>query len=409
MKVWIKLLIGAVLGILLGRFLPNTTEVREMLLWLESFAIQLGRYTVIPVMLFSVTIAVYELRQGGQFWSLVFKSLLVLLGIAVFIISSGLAITLLFPPARIPILIEEQSTPLPLDPLSNISDLFPSNMFSVFVSDGIYLFPVCVCAFFIGIGLSYDRTFTKPVIALIDSCSRIFYHIAYFFSEILGIVIIVLAASWSVRFYEMITVDAFLSLAIFLIVVCTVLTVGVLPLLLYIFKPKSNPWAVLYASFSTALASFFSGDINFTIPVLFLHAKESLGVRRRSNSISISLFTTFGRAGSALVALIAFIVIVKSYSSLGIRTIDICTLALRALLLSFLLARYPGSGAYSMLIFLCTGYGRGFEAGYLILKPFAFYLIALGTFMDMMIAFFATFALGKMYDMQEEKNVREFI
>jgi Na+/H+-dicarboxylate symporter len=409
MKVWIKLLIGTVLGILLGQFLPNYTVIRDALLWLESFAIQLGRYIVIPVMIFSVTIAVYELRQSSEFWPLVFKSLLVLLGVAVFIIGSGTLITWVFPPARIPILIEEQSTPASLDALANISDLFPSNMFSVFTGDGIYLFPVCVCAFFIGIGLSYDRTFTKPVIALIDSCSRIFYHIASFFSEILGIVIIVLAASWSFHFNEIMKVDAFRNFALFSALVCVVLTLGILPLFFYLLRPRSNPWVVLYGSISTALAGFFSGDINFTIPVLFLHAKESLGVRRRSNAITISLFSTFGRAGSAMVAMIAFMVIIKSYSTLGIKTMDIFFMAIRALALSFLLARYPGNGAYSMLIFLCDGYGKGFEAGYLILKPLAFYLIALGTFMDAMITLFAAYALGKMSEMQEEKNVREFI
>ena len=409
MKVWIKLLIGALLGVLLGRFLPDHTATRDILFWLESFAIQLGRYTVIPLMLFSVTIAVYELRQSSGFWSLVFKSLMLIFGVAVFIIGTGTLITLVFQPARIPIIIEEQTVPVSLDILANISDLFPSNMFSVFTGSGIYLFPVCICAFFISIGLSYDRTLSKPVIALIDSCSRIFYHIAYFFSEILGIIIIVLAASWAVRFHEIIKIDAFRNFALFLAIVCAVLTLGILPLFFYLLKPKSNPWVVLYGSISTALAGFFSGDINFTIPVLFLHAKESLGIRRRSNAVTISLFTTFSRAGSAMVAMIAFIVIVKSYSSLGIKTMDIFFIAIRALILSFLLARHPGDGAYSILIFLCTGYGRGFEAGYLILKPLAFYLIALGTFMDVMITLFSTYALGKMNDMQEEKSVREFI
>jgi hypothetical protein len=54
-------------------------------------------------------------------------------------------------------------------------------------------------------------------------------------------------------------------------------------------------------------------------------------------------------------------------------------------------------------------YGQGYEAGYLILKPLAFYLIAVGTFLDVMIASFATYALAKSSGFQEDKSLRHFI
>ena len=109
MKVWIKLLAGSIIGIILGFFLPaDNQQVVSTLIWLEQLALGIGRYAVIPILVFSLTVAIYELRQDGQFWPLVLKNFLVIIGASLFVISAGILVTLIFPPARIPILIEEQ-------------------------------------------------------------------------------------------------------------------------------------------------------------------------------------------------------------------------------------------------------------------------------------------------------------
>jgi Na+/H+-dicarboxylate symporter len=410
MKVWVKLVLGSLIGIAAGFFLPfDNQNLVSVFAWLEKLSLGIGRYAVIPILVFSLTIAVYELRQDGLFWPLVLRNFLVIIGISLFVITSGILVTLFFPPSRIPILIEEQLEAVSLNTADNILDLFPPNMFSVLAGGGIYLFPACVFAFFLGMGLSYDRNYTKQVISLLDSLSRIFYHIASFFSEILGFILIILAAYWAVRFHGALRANVFRDLISLLGIFSLVLGFGILPLFLYILKPKTNPWVILYGSLGPAVAAFFSGDINFSLPVLLRHTKENFGARRRSNAVSLTLFTTFCRAGSAMVAAAAFIVIIKSYSSLGISTADVFAIGIRAFAISFLLARHPGDGAYTALAVLCQGYGRGFEAGYLILKPLAFYLVAVGTFIDVMISSFAAYAVAKASGFLEEKSVRHFI
>ncbi|MDR2258204.1 MAG: cation:dicarboxylase symporter family transporter [Treponema sp.] len=410
MKVWVKLALGSLIGAAIGFFLPVDNQfLTPALAWLEKLSLGIGRYAVIPILVFSLTIAIYELRQDGLFWPLALRNFLVITGAAFFVIMAGILVTLFFPPSRIPILIEEQLEAVSLNTADNILDLFPPNMLGVLVTSGIYLFPACVFAFFLGMGLSYDRNYTKPVISLIDSLSRIFYHIASFFSEILGFIMIILAAYWAVRFHGALRADVFGDLISLLGIFSVVLGFGILPLFLYLLKPKTNPWVILYGSLGPAMAAFFSGDINFSLPVLLRHTKENFGVRRRSNAVTLTLFTTFCRAGSAMVAAAAFIVIIKSYSSLDILPRDILAIAVRAFAISFLLARHPGDGAYTALAVLCQGYGRGFEAGYLILKPLAFYLAAVGTFIDVMISSFATYAIARTSGFMEEKSVRHFI
>jgi Na+/H+-dicarboxylate symporter len=410
MKVWVKLLAGSCLGIILGFLLPaGGQQALPVLAWLEKLALNIGRYAVVPILVFSLTIAIYELRQDGQFWPLVFKNLAAIAGASLFVIVLGILVTLVFPPTRIPIFIEEQMEAIRLGAADNILDLFPPNMFSALVSGGIYLFPVYVFAFFLGMGLSYDKNYTKPVLSLADSLSRIFYHIASFFSEILGFIMIVLSCYWAIRFHSVLRANVFKELIVLLAVFSIVLGLCLLPLFLYILRPKVNPYKILYGSLGPAITAFFSGDINFTLPVLMRHTKENFGVRRRSNAVSLSLFSTFCRGGSAMVAAIAFIVIIRSYSSLGITALDVFSIGIRAFGISFLLARHPGDGAYLALAVLCMGYGKGFEAGYLILKPLAFYLVAIGTFLDILICSLATYAIAHNNKFLEEKNLVHFI
>jgi Na+/H+-dicarboxylate symporter len=183
-----------------------------------------------------------------------------------------------------------------------------------------------------------------------------------------------------------------------------------MPLFLYFFKVKANPWFVLYGFLGTAIAAFFSGDINFTIPVLQHHTKENFGIRRRSSALSLALFSTFCRGGSAMVAAAAFIVIIKSYSYLSISSSALLSIGLRALVISFLIARHPGEGAYIALAAMCLSYGNGeFSAGYLILKPIAFYLVAAGTLIDVMLNAFGTYILAHTNGFIEEKNLVRLI
>ncbi|MDR1970855.1 MAG: cation:dicarboxylase symporter family transporter [Treponema sp.] len=410
MKVWIKLLLGGLAGILAAYFLPQDNErIMAALGWLEELALRIGRYAVVPLLVFSLSIAVHELRQEGRFWSLVFRSFVFIAGTGLFVIASGLMVIRFFSPDRIPIHIEEELGTVSLDTAGNILALFPSNMFRALGGDGVYLFPVCVFAFFLGLGLSYDRNYTKPVITLIDSLSRIFYHIAVFFSEILGLVMIILAAYWAVRFRnvleEKVYNDLILLLGGFSLGLCFI----ILPLFLYFLRPKLNPWFVLYGSLGPAICAWFSGDINFTLPVLLRHGKENSGIRRKSGTVTFALFNTFGRAGSAVTAAIALILIIKSHSRLDITLADSLTIGMRAFFISFFLSARPGDGAYAALSLLCLGYGRGFEAGYLYLKPLAFYLITIGTFLDTMLASFSSFAIARISGYQEDKSPRHFI
>jgi hypothetical protein len=111
-----------------------------------------------------------------------------------------------------------------------------------------------------------------------------------------------------------------------------------------------------------------------------------------------------------MAAAAGFIVIIKSYSYMGIGSVELFKIGLYAFVISFILARHPGDGAYIALAAICLNYGGGeFMAGYLILKPLAFYLVAVGTFIDIMLCAFGSYILARTNGFIEEKHLVRFI
>jgi len=139
------------------------------------------------------------------------------------------------------------------------------------------------------------------------------------------------------------------------------------------------------------------------------HAKESLGVRRRSNSLTLPLAMIFGRAGTTLVASTTFIVVLASYSSIGVSIGSLAWIVVAAPLTTLLLGASPGKGATSALMTLCALYGRGFENGYLIAAPVALPLVAMGAFLDALWAGCAAILVARREGQATEKESRFFI
>jgi hypothetical protein len=100
---------------------------------------------------------------------------------------------------------------------------------------------------------------------------------------------------------------------------------------------------------------------------------------------------------------------IQSYSSMGITGNGMVFIGFTAFGLSFLLARNSADAAYTALALLCASYGNGFEAGYLILKPVAFYLISIGTFIDVIIAALGSFAIACTSGFTDERSAARFI
>jgi aerobic C4-dicarboxylate transport protein len=407
-KIWIKLLIGSIIGVLLGVFVPASGRSMEVFSYLSRLLIQVGRYVVFPLVFFSVMAGTYELRREKRMLPVYGRIVLYLVLAAVLLVVVGMVTLLVFSPERIPIIVEQQrSFQLPTLQETLLS-LFPSNLFQALVGSGNLLLPVMLVALLVGINLTFDLRITSPVVQLVDSLTRIFYHLNSLMCELFGFAMVVIGA------YFIMTVkgsDLALFKQIFIIlgINCALVIFAIYPALLYLLGERKNPYKWLYAVIGPALVGFLSGDNYLSVTMLVKHGRENLGVPRRVGSATYSVFAVFGRAGSAMVAAAGFLLVLKSYSSLEVSFLQVLWTLAFSVLVSLFLGPVPGLGAYVALSTLCAMYGRGLQEGYLILNPIAPLLVSFGAILDVITSAFASFLVARHQQVHEEVDIYDFV
>jgi len=411
MKIWLKYFIGIVLGITFALVAgaENTLFVQAVN-FLSKAAIQFGRYALYPAVFFGFTLSIFELRENRSLLKVAIITSLIICGAALLLSCIGLISVLIHTPARIPIFIEGISDVQVLDVRESLLQLLPSSSFEALVN-GTYILPLCIFGGFAGAGCAVDRNIAKPTITLIDSLARISYAVLVFFVDMLVFGMVAISSYWMIKFHEMLLTAVFADFAILLIINLLIIALVIYPALLKIFCRDINPYRVLYASLAPMMAAFFSQDTHVALSVLLRHSNESLGVRRRISSVVLPVFSIFGRAGSALVITVSFVVILKSYSINVFRIAfsDIFWLVGYASLFSCLLGRFPAGGTYIALTSLCMLYGRGFESGYLILRPAAFFIGSVAAAINALTAITGTYITAYRFNMTGRKDLRFFI
>jgi Na+/H+-dicarboxylate symporter len=409
MKIWIKYLAGIIIGAAFALIVPQQNPtVLAVIQYLSDLAVQFGRYSLYPVLFFSFTIGVYELRESKSLFRLGAITTAIIIITTILLAVTGLFSVLIRNPSRIPIFVEGATEIGKVGIGESLKQLLPSSPFEAF-TNGLFILPLCLFGGFAGAGCAVDRDASKATLTLFDSLSRVSYAVMCFFVDILAIGMIAISVNWVLQFRTLFSSKVFTDFIMLLVFDFLLLAFVIYPALVRFLCGKVNPYRVLYASIASALAAFFSGDANMTLPVLLRHANESVGVRRRISSVTMPMFSIFGRGGAALVTTVSFIVILKSYSSLGIAFNDMLWLLAVSILLSFFLGRFPVGGPYIALATICMLYGRGFEAGYLILKPAAFFICSMAAAIDALTAITCTYVIGKRWDMVNHRDLRFFI
>ncbi len=409
MKIWIKYLIGIVLGIIFSILAPSGSELfNSGVEFVSNFAVQVGRYSLYPVLFFGFTVSICKLRENrGLLKISIYISSFILLS-SITIAFLGLLSVLISNPGRIPIFVEQAKEVLPVGIGESFLLLFPSSAFEAF-TNGLYILPLCILGGFAGAGCAVDKVAAKPTVTLFDSLSRVSYAVMAFFVDIFSIGLIAISLHKIIELKAMLATKFFGGLITLLVVDFFIIALIIYPIVLKIFCKDINPFKVLYAAIAPVLAAFASGDTNIALPVLLRHSNESLGVRRRISSVSLPVFSVFGRGGSAMVVIIGFVVILRSYLSLQISVGDMFWLVGVATLFSFFLGRFPIMGSHVALVAVCSFYGQGFESGFLILQPVAFFAGAVAAAIDALTAIVGTYIVADKMGMTTPRDIKFFI
>ncbi len=408
MKIWLKLLIGSIVGVALAIVLPATTGIVSVFDFLSTLFVRIGRFVVFPLVFFSLCIGTYELTREKRTLAVYRQSVIFLLGACAMLAILGVLSCVIVSPTRIPIPVEEAEPLVRLTLPELLLSLFPANLFGVFTGSADVLLPLMVLGLILGFSMDFDNVAPRLLIQFADSLSRTFYHVNALVSELIGIGLIAMSASLvlELRLHDL---TPFRQLITILSVNTVIVVFGVFPLMLYWLGDKEPPYRWVYAALGPAIAGFVSGDVYFALGQLTRTGKESFGVPRTVGSAVYPLFTFFGRAGTALVTGVTFVLILRSYSSLEFGALEVLKLMLMTFVVSLLLGSAPGNGALVALAVLCGLYGRGRQDAYLIVKPVLPLLVAYGAFLDVITAAFAGLLVGRTHPEWKSVEAKDFL
>lgn len=409
MKIWLKYFLGCTLGVLMAVFLPfDFDPVQKILEFCTEFSVRFGRYMLIPLIFFGTAVAVCKLRASGRLPKTILKTAGIVVASSFMLTLLGLISVLIVKLPRIPISVEKISQPLSLNTADNILAIFPYSVFEIF-TDGAFLLPVFISAGFIGAACCSDRLAAKPVFTLFESFSRIIWTISNLFIDIFSIGLIAVSCSWTIQFIDVLQTGVFNRLIILLFADLLIIAFVLYPAIMRFTFREMHPYRILYASAASVFTAFFTGDSNMTLVVNLFHAKGSLGIKRKINAAVLPIFSVFARGGAAFVTAISFILILRSYSSLGISIYDICWICLVSFAVSFVLGALPSGGPFIALTVICSLYGRGFDSGYLLLKPIAPVLCSFAAAIDAVTAMFGSYLIAWKSGQTEHIELKRFI
>ena len=409
MKLWIKYLIGALFGAAFAFILPlGNEQVAAAVSFVTEIVVRFGRYMVVPVVFFTAVIAFNRLRDTKMLFKTGIWTGGVIVASSLLLTVTGLLSILIVKLPRIPITVETVSESASLGVGDLIKSLLPYSAFET-LNNGSFILAAFFFAMLVGTASTADPVLFKPVTQLADSLSKLMYNISVIFTEFLSVGMVAVLCSWTIQFRGVLTSGVFAPLILMLLVDFIFIAGVVYPLIIRYLCHDPHPYRILYASVCSVVTAFFSGDTNLVLQLNMRHGKESLGVRRRINGVVHPLFSIFARGGSALVTAISFIVIWRSYSSLSIPFTDILWITAVSFGISFLLGGFPAGGAFVSISVLCMLYSRGFENGFLLLKPAAPIICSFAAAFDALTAIFGSYIIAVKTKLVEHHGIEHYI
>ena len=407
MKIWLKYLIATIVGVIAGLVIPAGNLVA-----LDAFAgavMNIGRYALLPLVFFSASVAAYELHEDKRLARVWLRTSGYSVALVVALAFIGLAGAFIFSPGRIPLSTDSTSTVDAVPTIVGIlSAVIPADA-SVALRSSDFLLPVAVFATILGLAFAFDKTVTRPVVALFDSSSRIFWQINSFFVEVLPLPLIAAAAARTASMAGNQRLSVFGPLFVAVGFESAFVILALLPGILFMMDRTRNPYKTLFALAAPAIAALVSGHSYIQAGVAAKHLKESLGVRRRVGAVALPLALAFGRAGSAMITATSFVAILNSYSNLGLGSSAVLWMMAAVPAAALFLGAVPGAGPIAALATLCATYGRGFESGYILLAPAALPLAMVAAFVDAACMSCVVAVTASKEGFVQSKDLRHFI
>lgn len=349
LPLWLKILIGMVLGMSTGLILGKDAIYLKPI---GTLFVNTIKMLIVPLVFCSLIVGVTSMQDTAKMGRIGFKSFAFYLGTTSIAISLGLIVGSVIRPGSglnmTPEVGTEKAaqTPSVMETLINI---VPTNPVSA-LAEG-QILQVIVFAVALGIALVLIGEHGRPAIRVFESLAEAMYKLTDMVMSLAPYGVFGLMA-WVAGEYGMEMLLPLIKVIVAVYIGCFLHIVGFYSLVLSVFA-RLNPLQ-FFKGISNAMAvAFTTSSSAGSLPASMKCASEYLGVNKKISSFVLPLGTTINMDGTALYQGVTALFVAQAFG-IDLTWVDYITIILTATLASIGTAGVPGAGLVMLTLVLTT-------------------------------------------------------
>jgi dicarboxylate/amino acid:cation (Na+ or H+) symporter, DAACS family len=354
MKLWIKILIALVLGVIAGIILgPNAVYLKPI----GTLFLSLINMIIVLLVLSSMTVGITNIHDPQKLGRVGIKTLFLYLMTTAIAIGLGLLFAKIFQPGMGMGLQATGTVNINETPSIGeiILSIVPKNPMASLVEGNVL--QIIVFALFLGISINFAGEKGKPLLELLESLADVMYRLTSIIMEFspIGVFAIMASVTGSFGIAVLLPLLKFLT-AYYLACLVHVLVVfcGILWGL-----AKLNPWSFFKGMGDAIMVAFSTCSSSATLPVSMHCVQKNLGVSKNITSFVLPLGSTVNMNGAAIFQGMSAIFISQAYG-IHLEWQALITIVVTATLSSIGAAGIPGTG-FIMLSVVFSSVGLPIE------------------------------------------------
>lgn len=354
MKLWVKILIALVLGVITGLAMGPSAEFFKPI---GTIFLNLINMIIVLLVLSSMTVGITSIHDPQKLGRVGLKTLLMYLLTTMIAIAIGILFAKIFRPGDG---LELKTTAeINVGNVPSIKEIilsiFPKNPVLALAEGNVL--QIIVFALFLGISINFAGEKGKPLLELLESVADVMYRLTSIVMEFSPIGVFAIMASVTGSFglailYPLLKFVSAYYLACgahILIVFCGILW-GL---------AKLNPWHFFKGMSDAIMVAFSTCSSSATLPVSMHCVQKNLGVSKNLTGFILPLGSTINMNGTAIFQSMSAIFISQVYG-INLEWQSLLTIVLTATLSAIGAAGIPGTG-FIMLSAVLTSVGLPIE------------------------------------------------
>lgn len=357
-KIFIALLTGAVAGVLIHYFMPDSSFKNDILMngilyVLGNGFIRLMQMLVVPLVFCSLVCGSMAIGDTKTLGKVGIKTIIFYILTTALAISLALGVaSLINPGVGMDITVTEGTTTQATASINfaeTLLNIIPKNIFESLATGD--MLPVIVFALFVGIMLAKLGNKASTVANFFSQFNDVMMEMTMAIMKVAPIGVFCLIA----KTFAGIGFDAFVPMLKYMISVILALALqcfGVYQILLFIFT-RLNPFKFIKKFFPVMAFAFSTSTSNATIPMSVDTLSKKIGVSKRISSFTIPLGATINMDGTSIMQGVAVIFIAQAYG-MSLTPSAILTVIATATIASIGTAGVPSVGLVTLSMVLSS-------------------------------------------------------